>query len=282
MTDRNFIRLSAAVGLVAACAIACGGKAPDVRTPNEYKVETVGDLKAKARLAWEKRATKEGTQEAIDRLETVILKDPNDKEALADLAHAYYWLGDVFETDNDVKIGLFEKGAEHGYRALEVDENYIPAVYWTAVCVGSRAAISSFVQKLRYARKAKALQEKVLATDETFFHGGTHLFWGVFHVKADGLAGGTFEDSYAHFDRAIAIEPNYLRSYYLYAKWTLLSIKRKSPEKLQADRAKAKELLEKVIHTPADVLRDAIPENEVAKRQARELYDEEFGGEPSS
>lgn len=272
MNRRALALLSAAV-LVSACA----GQAPEVKPAEVLKTETIGDLKAGAAKAWEKRGSREGTQEAIDRWETVAQKDPKDLEVRANLAHAYYWLGEVYETDVDKKIGLFEKGAEHGYAALEVDEDYIPAVYWTAVCVGSRGVNSAFVQKLRYARKAKALQEKVLERDETFFHGGTHLFWGRFHVVADGLAGGTFEESYGHFEKAIQIQPSYLRSYFMYAQNTLLAITRKSPEKIKEDREKARTLLKKVLDTPADVLSDAVPENEVAKRQAKELFEKEFG-----
>ncbi|MBZ0253703.1 MAG: TRAP transporter TatT component family protein [Candidatus Methylomirabilis sp.] len=266
-----------AAALAAILFSGCAGEAPVVKPAAALKAETIGDLKAGAKAAWEKRSTREGTQEAIDRWETAAQKDPKDMEVRADLAHAYYWMGEVFETDTDKKIGYFEKGAEHGYAGLEVDENYIPAVYWTAVCVGSRGVLSSFVQKLRFARKAKALQEKVLETDETFFHGGTHLFWGRFNVVADGLAGGTFEESYSHFERAIQIQPNYLRAYLMYAENTLLAITRKSPEKIEADREKAKQLLKKVIDTPASVLPEAEPENVVAKRQAEALYAKEFG-----
>lgn len=230
--------------------------------------------------AWARRGTREGTRQAIAEWEKAVGANPRDLRSLASLAHAYYWLGQVFEENDRDKAAAFDKGIEYGKRALELDGEDLEALYWTGDCLGARAGVSSVFTKLLYVTPAKAHQRKVLDRDPAFFHGGPHLFRAMFHVQGDGLAGGRFEKSYERFDKAIAIEPNYLRSYYLYAQWTLLADTRKSAEKRAADRARAKELLEKVLATPADALAEAAPENEVAKRQARALYEREFGAAP--
>ncbi|MCA9771674.1 MAG: hypothetical protein KC466_04650 [Myxococcales bacterium] len=242
----------------------------------------VAALRAQAVEAWETRGTREGTQATIDRLEALVRERPEDLEAQAWLARAYYWLGEIFEENEDRQIDLFERGAAHGEAALDRSADFVPALYWTGVCHAARADLSGLFQKVRFILKAKRLEQKVIDRDPTYFHGGAHLFWGSFNVKGDGIAGGRFEDSYAEFERAIEIEPDYLRSSYLFARWTLLGETRKSKEKRAADRERAREMLLRVLRTPATALPDAVPENEVAQRLSRKLYEDTFGSVPTA
>lgn len=238
-------------------------------------------LRAQAAETWERRATREGTLATIDRLEALVRERPEDLEARAWLARAYYWLGEIFERKKGRRIDLFDRGADHGEAALDRSPDYVPALYWTGVCYAARADLSNVFQKVRYILKAKRLEGRVLERDEAYFHGGAHLFWGSFHVKGDGIAGGRFEESYRHFERAIEIEPNYLRSPYLFARWTLLGDTRKTDAQRAADRERARNMLLVVIRAPATALPEAAPENEVAQRMARALYEETFGAVPA-
>jgi hypothetical protein len=116
--------------------------------------------------------------------------------------------------------------------------------------------------------KLEAFSKRVLDLDEKFFYGAPHRFFGALPTK---VPGGDLKLSKSHFEKSIAIEPNYFGTRTLMAE-------------LYATKAQDKETfntqLDYVLATPPSSLPDAEPENRyeqaVAKKlkeQAHDLFD---------
>ena len=176
----------------------------------------------------------------------------------------------VFVKDPEDKKALFKKGEACGSRVLDLDAENLGAMYWTANNIARWAELFGMTKSALNIGKVKDFQSKVLERNETFFHAGSHLFWGAYHGKAPKFFGRDYKKSTEHFKRAIEIEPNYLRAYQLYVQDNLLR---------RGKREEAREMLKKALSTPSDALPDAIPENEVAKRNCRRILKKEFGEE---
>ena len=55
-----------------------------------------------------------------------------------------------------------------------------------------------------------------MALDENYFFAGPHRYFGAMYGLAPGFAGGDMDKSREHFEKAIALAPNYLGSRVLY------------------------------------------------------------------
>lgn len=229
----------------------------------------VDPLLDKAGRAWERRDTREGTEASIEHLEAAIESDPENVEAIVWLAQALYWLGSVHVEELATRQAVFMEGAQAGERALSIAPSHIGAMYWTANNIGRRAEEQGKLATARALRRIKELQRKTLETDETFFHGGPHLFWGLYYTTTPWPIR-DYDRAREHFERALEIEGRYLRTYELFVEYYLLEKNR--------DRARA--MLEKVGKTPASILPEAVPENKVAKEHCALLYKEHFKPAP--
>ena len=53
--------------------------------------------------------------------------------------------------------------------------------------------------------------QRVLALDETYYHGGAHVFFGAYYGGRAPMFGGDFARAARHFDRAAALSQNQLK-----------------------------------------------------------------------
>jgi len=140
----------------------------------------------------------------------------------------------------------------------------LPYLFWTASCWARWISLNlSSMEALAELPKVEALMKRVLEVDETYYHGGAHLFMGIwFASKPKGL-GQDLKRAQDHFLRAIEIgQGKFLMAYVYYAEY-------------YARKAMDKDLfvsaLQRVQETPPDTVPDLTLLNALAKKKAIEL-----------
>jgi tetratricopeptide (TPR) repeat protein len=252
------------------------------------------DHQAAAAAAWDRRGERAALDAAIAHWEAHLAGRPDDGETLARLARAYYFLADGhlrgLGPKSDQYLGAFEKGIAAGERALAaispqfkarvtadekvedaikvVGKEGLAAMYWYAVNLGKWSRAKGIAALLGNKDRVKGVVERVLALDETFFHGAPHRYFGIYWALLP--IGRDLDKSRQHFERSLAIAPTYVGTKVLMAE--SYAVKKQ-------DRALYARLVEEVLATPDDVMADLVPETRVEKDKARELkakMDESF------
>ncbi len=227
----------------------------------------------------------------LNMLEGMIHIDPDNDSLRIYAAQAYYGLGYGFNEDNRPKraVNFYMRGLKHGLHALavngyknirtnsmeeleemlkEMDDDDVGALFWTASnwakwIDNNRDRSESLIEL----PKPTALMQRVLELDDTFYHGGAHMYFGVFYGGRSPMFGGDFEKSKKHFDRAREITEDQL----LVAD--LLEAQYLSRQKM--DREDFHNRLTKIIEAPEDLNPDLALLNNIAKRKAKLLLKEE-------
>ena len=244
------------------------------------------DDRAAAEAAWANRGDRAQLQKAIDHWEARLAERPDDGGTLARLARAYYLMADGYlrtlGPSNPEYLGAFEKGTAAGERALAalspdfkarvtrddkvedaiqvVGPEGLPAMYWYAVNLGKWSRAKGIAALLGNKDRVKGVLERVLGLQETFFHGAPHRYFGVYWSLLP--VGRDLDKSKQHFERSLAIAPNYVGTKVLMAE--SYAVKRQ-------DRALFVRLLDEVLATADDAIPDLIPETRIEKAKAREL-----------
>jgi len=227
----------------------------------------------------------------LNMLEGMLHIDPDNASLRIYAAQAYYGLGYGFNEDNRPKraVNFYMRGLKHGLHALavngyknirtnsmeeleemlkEMDDDDIGALFWTASnwakwIDNNRDRSESLIEL----PKPTALMQRVLELDDTFYHGGAHMYFGVFYGGRSPMFGGDFEKSKKHFDRAREITEDQL----LVAD--LLQAQYLSRQKM--DREDFHNRLTKIVNAPEDLNPDLALLNNIAKRKAKLLLKEE-------
>lgn len=114
--------------------------------------------------------------------------------------------------------------------------------------------------------RVEQIMLRVLELDETFFHGGAHLFLGAYYGSKPPLLGGRPEQSRLHFERALAVSRReFLPIQVAFAR---------TYARMMFDRELYERLLREVIDFPAAQRPDIALANQAAKRTARQLLEE--------
>ena len=107
---------------------------------------------------------------------------------------------------------------------------------------------------------------RVLELDETYYHGGAHLFLGAYYGSKPPLLGGKPELSRSHFERSLSISNRqFLPALVLYAQ---------TYARMTFDQELYVSLLQEVIDFPIESQPSSGLANQVAKHNARRLLDE--------
>lgn len=290
--------LSAAAAFLSVSALGCGtGRksqwetastaataASPAATPEQSN--TGKDHRAAAAAAWERRGDRPALEQAIAHWEAHVAARPDDGNALAMLSRAYYFLADGhlrgLGPKSDQYLGAFERGIAAGERALAatspefkarvtrdekveeaikvVGKEGLPAMYWYAVNLGKWSRAKGIAALLGNKDRVKGVLERVLALDESFFHGAPHRYFGVYWSLLP--VGRDLDKSKQHFERSLAIAPSYVGTKVLMAE--SYAVKKQ-------DRALYTRLLDEVLAAPDDGIADLVAETRVEKDKAREL-----------
>ncbi len=151
------------------------------------------------------------------------------------LAQCYYELTTFSPGNTKEDKKLFEKGKEYGLRSLRLNPMFArlekddfasavshvtdpAALLWTADNWGALFHYNP-LQGMLDVSKVKALYERGIKVDETYWGASFHNALGAMLVTLPSFLGGDLEQGKAHLERAIALAPDYLENHVVYAQY---------------------------------------------------------------
>ena len=192
---------------------------------------------AQANTAFAQRFNSEEMRAAITYYEQSLPLVPVQSRAfvLNRLAQCYYELTTFTPGDTREDKKLFEKGKEYGLRSLRLNpkfarlekDNFVTAVsyvtdpaalLWTADNWGALFHYTP-LQGMVDVGKVKALYERGVEIDETYWGASFHNALGAMLITLPSFLGGDLEQGKAHLERAIALAPDYLENHVVYAQY---------------------------------------------------------------
>ena len=286
------------VGAAVAMALSCAGRkhtweakeAKDVKEATEEEVVTAKSLVEEGDELWLDRSSRESLEKALEKWHAAVESNPKDYETFVKLSHGYYFLSDAhirFEGTEKDMMETYQKGVDMAEMALvilspEFKEKVktgtnvekavevigiegAPAMYWFSTNLGKFAVLKGFSTIVFWKDTVKAVMQRVLDLDETFYYAAPHRYFGAFYAKAPAFAGGDIEKSKIHFDKAMELSPEYLSTKVLYAEFYATK---------SQDRDLYEKALKEVIEADISGNEDILPENKAEQRKAQKLLDE--------
>lgn len=237
-----------------------------------------------ANALWEKRSDKAQLEAAIVQYEAAFAADPTNRVIGAQVVRGYYFLGDAHETDKDKKLAVWDKAITAGKRCIAINAEFtamlekgdedeataakvltaadVPCTYWTATSLGKWAKLSGLAKTLKNLGTVKAWVARVQELEPTYFHGAPDRYWGAYYAAIPSFAGQDLNRSKDHFDKSLALDPNYFSTKVLMAaEWAV-----KSQNKAEYER-----LLKEVIAADPNIDPSVIPENLAEQAKAKDL-----------
>lgn len=225
-------------------------------------------------------------------IEGLILELPGNAELRLQAAQGFYGYayGFIEDEDNRRASELYRRGLEHALRALAVmgfsadiatlpqkalerqlgtlDRDAVPALFWSASCWAKWIDMNrDDPARLAEMGKAAALMTRVLELDENYYHGGAHLFFGVYYGAKPPMLGGDFNRSAQHFEKArAATQGKLLFVDMLQAQYLA---------RQQLDRRQFHERLTAVVNAPPDIYPEMALANAIARQKAKQLLTKE-------
>jgi len=224
----------------------------------------------------------------LTMIEGLIVEDPNNRTLEVYAASGFYEYAYGFVEDNNPARAskLYQRGFEYGRSALTqsglrvdlrraslnelthalkyTEKKSVPELFWTAMCWAKWIDLNrDDPALLADAGKAVALMQRVLVLDDAYFHGGAHLFFGVYYGGRSTMLGGDPKLSAWHFRKAREItEGKMLLVDLLEAQYL---------ERQIGNRHAFHEELTRVINAPENLDPEMALMNKIAQRKARAL-----------
>jgi hypothetical protein len=228
----------------------------------------------------------------LKMIEALLLADPGNAAYRVQAAMGFYGyaLGFVESADHDRAAALYQRARDHALVALDragmtqatlmgdaaeleralaqLDSRAVPALFWTASTWGKWIELQlDDPARLAELPRVEALMQRVLALDETYYHGGAHIFFGAYYGGRAPMFGGDFARSARHFDRAAALSQNQLQLVEVYRARYLL--------RQMGAREAFHTTLSRVLDAPASLDPELNLANALAKKQAADLLVQE-------
>jgi hypothetical protein len=225
-------------------------------------------------------------------LEGMLIEDPGNTRLHLYAAEGFYGytFGFVEMQDSHRAQHLYRRCYEHARVALQqsgvtldpetstsaefeaavgkAGKKAVPAMFWTASCLANWVNLNrDSPAGIAELTSAATLMQRVIVLDDTFYHGGPHLFFGVYYGGRSPLFGGNFQLSEEHFRRAAEINDDKLLVV------DLLQAEYLDRQRLDRDAFHAH--LTRVIEAPDNLAPDMALMNAVAKQQAAQLLESE-------
>ncbi|MHB1083705.1 MAG: TRAP transporter TatT component family protein [Thiobacillus sp.] len=227
----------------------------------------------------------------LKMIEALLLADPGNAAYELQAAMGFYgYVMGFVDDDPDRASALYRRAFDHASVALaaqgmpaelltgdtiqfdaalaKLNPRAVPALFWTASSWGKWIE-HQLDEPARLAElpRVEALMRRVLALDETYYHGGTHLFFGAYYGGRAPMFGGDFTRAAQHFDQAARISQNRLLLVDVYRAQYLF--------RQMADRAAFHAALTRVIDAPASTDPDLNLANAIARKKAGKLLAQE-------
>jgi tetratricopeptide (TPR) repeat protein len=159
---------------------------------------------------------------AVDRLEDLVERHPQDVEFAWRLGKAYVDIGEVkaeVGTEEETRA-YYRRGVDQLRTARELDPDHRDATFNLAIAIGRYSLTGGNGDKVRGSREVKELAEKTIEIDPD--HDGAYHLLGRWHrevaslgfftkalveVVYGGFPDASYEQALEHFRRAYEIEP---------------------------------------------------------------------------
>ena len=221
-------------------------------------------------------------------LEGLLKGDPENNHLLLLASRGYgsYALGFVEDDSLERARMFYLRARDYALKILRQDEQFsqvwdkdlesfqqalsafgaddVPAVFWAANAWGNYIRLNlTDPAAIADLPKVEALLKFVLASEEPYFYGSTHLALGILLASRPKILGGDPEKGREHFERCIEImKGKFLLAYLYYAK-------------TYAVQTQNKELYVNLLHKVEEASLDVLPEqrlaNAIAKQKGRRL-----------
>lgn len=226
----------------------------------------------------------------LELLEGMLTIDPENVELHDYAAQAYYGLGYGFNEDHrpERASAFYLRGKKHGLISLalngakridgpieeleadmkSLDEDAVPGLFWTASNWAKWIDLNrDKPEAVAQLHRPTVLMRRVLELDENFYHGGAHMYFGVYYGSRSPMFGGNFEKAREHFDKArAATDGRLLVADLLQAQYLA---------RQEFDREDFHKRLTKIIDAPDDLYPELGLLNQITKRKARMLLSKE-------
>lgn len=219
------------VPLVATALLAGCGKHPGTYTAAGESATGTSATVQRADAAWAQRLEESKLQESIQAYEEALANDGASRHTLGRLTRAWYFWGDAYTDDKDVKIERWSKAIEYGAQCLAMNEAFrtaieggdkekeavvhakkddVPCLYWTASALGKWGRAMGISRTLKHLPTVRAYMTKVDELDPTYYNHGPARYWAVYYAALPSFAGQDYDKSAEYFETSIAGSPHYL------------------------------------------------------------------------
>ncbi|WJW76555.1 TRAP transporter TatT component family protein [Thiohalobacter sp. IOR34] len=228
----------------------------------------------------------------LKMLDGMLVEDPHNRRLRLYAAEGYYGYSYAFVEPesrrraaalyrrcfDQARLALADGGLDIDIRRVPLAEldralaktgqRAVPALFWSASCWAKWIDMNRDDPRgIARLTRAARLMQRVLELDETFYHGGPHLFFGVYYGARAPMFGGDFEKSARHFARAREISQGRLLMVdVLHAEFLARQM---------MDRKTFHQRLTAVLETPPGSFPELGFANQVARERARALLAKE-------
>lgn len=228
----------------------------------------------------------------LKMIEALLLADPDNAAYRLQAAMGFYGYAAGFVEDDapERATGLYRRAFDHASLALaargvsaallagepaqldaalaRLDAGAVPALFWTASAWGKWIEHQlDDPARLAELPRVETLMRRALTLDETYYHGGAHVFFGVYYGGRAPMFGGDFVRAARHFDQAAQISQKRLLLVEVYRAQYLF--------RQMGDRAAFHAALTHVLDAPAGADPDLNLANAIAKKKAGTLLAQE-------
>jgi len=178
--------------------------------------QTAGELVEDAVQLYETRHMKmENLDQARAVLEDVIEQEPMHVQALYELSHVYFLIGDKASTKEE-KLELYNLGKDYGERAKKADKGCAEAHFWYMVNMGRIGQTKGVLNSLFMVPDIRDEIDMVLKIDPE--HTGALDAKAMLYFELPGVLGGSLSKTIEYLNEAIALDSNYTLLYVDMAK----------------------------------------------------------------
>ena len=202
--------------------------------------------------------------------------------------YASYASAFVQDTDPEYALALFKRARDYALAALaerglknptttpfEIFETQVaalgakdvPYLFWSAANWGSWISLNlESMAAMADLPRVEVMMRRVLELDESYHHGGPHLFMGIWYASRPPMAGGDLQLAHDHFIRAMELgSHHFLMTKVYFADYYARKM---------FDKQLFTTTLQEVLETPVDTIPELTLLNTVAHRKARQMLAE--------
>ncbi len=245
----------------------------------------VSTLETQAQAAWDAREDTAKLQEALGLYEQMVNEDPGNRTALELLSRGNYLLAVGHLDDPEAKLAAYDAGASWGERILGLSDAFracveggakdyeclehatkedVPGIYWAYANQGKWAVGMGFATVLKHKSKLHAFISRVAELDTEYYYGAADRGLGAYYAKAPSFAGGDLDLAKEHFEKSLAVAPDYVGTKVLMAEYWAV----KSQDKESFER-----LLNEALAVDTGVYADIVPIQKLEQANAQKLMD---------